>query len=70
MMTKKDYELIAGLLNNYTNNDIGGLMLTDDQITTARAICKALANELRRNNDRFNKDKFLTACGVYKQLAD
>ena len=65
-MTKKDYELIASLLNNYTNNDIGGLMLTDEQITTARAISKALARELERQNNRFNRDKFLTACGVYK----
>lgn len=58
-MTKKDYILIAG-----------SLRMTDEW--TAKAIrrdlfiilCENLANSLQRDNPRFDRKRFLEACGA------
>lgn len=70
-MTKKDYELIAGALSiakpaehNYPSE------ITD--IDTYRAgrrhqwvnTCKTMADVLETTNTRFDRSKFITACGV------
>lgn len=59
-MRKKDYELIAGSLAA-TKSWITSLNLQAD---VYRIICENLANTLNRDDPKFNKDKFLTACGI------
>ena len=53
-MTKKDYELIAEVLANawWGNND------------QKRYIVYDLTDALETTNPRFNRNLFLTACGV------
>lgn len=54
-MTKKDYELIAGVLNfrkKQINERVYKLLIAD------------FINTLASKNPRFNKEKFLQACGV------
>jgi len=56
-MTKKDYELIAtALVMTHTSafNGTEGYKLT----------CEYMADELERDNPRFDRTKFLTACGI------
>jgi hypothetical protein len=56
-MTRKDYQLIAAVLNNYAT---GGIP-TDDR----DAIAYDLADALALDNPRFNRELFLVAAGVY-----
>lgn len=66
-MTKKDYELIAESLR--TTKDWGkdfqvysnGAWVANSSFTI---LCENLANLLNRDNPRFNRDRFLSACGV------
>lgn len=69
-MTKKDYELIAGTLRNYKE-----FQLKDDEkdftasehsllMTSWREVGQALATNLQADNPRFDRNKFLTACGI------
>ena len=57
-MTRKDYELIAETIRvakiSWKGNNNG---LVDD-------ISRDLADALATTNPRFNRDRFLTACGV------
>ena len=61
-MTRKDYVMIAGIIKdaNYTaskfNDTRGAEMLTH--------IAIELSDELAKDNPRFNRDRFLDACGV------
>lgn len=61
-MTRKDYILIAKVFNAYIADD-GVIDLTPDVRTHARAISRALAWELEKENPRFDMAKFLVACG-------
>lgn len=60
-MTRKDFELIAQCIRNVRGDD--SLNAAGQQIT-----CDALALEFSRqlgwDNPKFNKPKFLGACGV------
>lgn len=56
-MTKKDYELIAGTLK--VNREWTRL---DSDLY--HIICDNFANALNRHDPRFNRDKFLTLCGI------
>lgn len=56
-MTRKDYELIAGVLKNFTGD-------TNDTIDRD-AIAYDLADALALDNPRFQHDAFLIAAGVY-----
>lgn len=61
-MTRKDYRLIAGVF--FYRNDMANRI----QNTVARRnhyyeLASSLATELQRDNPRFDRDKFLTACG-------
>lgn len=66
-MTRKDYKIIAGSLKTtyefYVDN--GG---NDQERSRARtAVYKAakdLADQLAKDNERFNYGKFIEACGV------
>lgn len=53
-MTKKDYIAIAAVVKSQS--------FTDPQDKTNLA--HALASMLRQDNDRFDRDRFLDACGV------
>jgi hypothetical protein len=64
-MTKKDYELIAKVIKDdeYLWKAIhSGAMGREYQSSIAEAFAKVL----RIENPRFNKDKFLVACGITK----
>lgn len=56
-MTKRDFELIAKVLNEYA--DDAGVVIERD------AIAYKLAEALATTNERFDKARFLKACGVY-----
>lgn len=61
-MTKKDYIIIASVLKKYTQ----AMAKTDYKVTgyvLVDEIIVSLAEELKRDNFRFNDEKFLTACG-------
>ena len=56
-MTKRDYELIASVIARFTP------MTTEREIgAVATAIADSLANRLKLDNPRFNRDRFLAAC--------
>ena len=56
-MTKKDYELIASALNNtYLGHK--------EWVRTLEQIAGTLADTLAEHNPKFNRNKFLTACGI------
>lgn len=62
-MTKKDYELIAGVIQGGLNYE----QTFNDNEKGAKAIqsiAETLASVLATTNDRFNRDLFLKACGV------
>jgi hypothetical protein len=69
MMTRKDYELLALHLNK-ARQSARASTLTSDHDTAAiktRGVVEAIsavANALASDNPRFNRDKFLKACGV------
>lgn len=54
-MTKKDYELIARVLS-YADQE----NWTDH----IELIAEEFADELENDNPKFNRDMFLTACGI------
>ena len=59
-MTRKDYELIAETINRLrVDFDNGG----DDTISLS-LVADELADALEGTNPRFNREMFLTACGV------
>jgi hypothetical protein len=55
-MTRKDYELIAAVLTNYSDDK--GVVIERD------AIAYRLADALAIDNPRFNRKMFLVAAGV------
>lgn len=56
-MQRRHFELIAEILNNYATGDAA-------QRETVRAIAEAFASRLARENARFDRDRFLRACGI------
>ena len=56
-MTRKDYEAIAKTFNKVAH-DINNL----DCLTWAGSVC-SIAALLKENNPRFDRNKFLNACG-------
>lgn len=59
-MTKKDYELIAQSVRNVRGDDA---LNAAGQQTTCDALAVELAHQLGWDNPRFDKGKFLAACG-------
>lgn len=55
-MSKKDYELIAGVIER------ARLTFTGDQVV--RHIAHDFARVLARSNEKFDTARFLAACGV------
>lgn len=59
-MTRKDYQLIAHHISRASRGWETGV--TPDQVT--RYLATELAYALAQENPRFNRERFLTACGV------
>lgn len=63
-MTKKDFELIANVLKQarlLCNEELSNY---DDDILFLDTLSKRFSDTLASKNPRFNKDKFLIACGL------
>ena len=56
-MTKTDYELIAETLDRIVTRQA-------EQTETYIDVCEALADAFEADNPKFNRDKFLKACGI------
>jgi hypothetical protein len=56
-MTRKDYQLIAEVFANF-----GKIVVLEETIGIDIAL--NLADALQADNPRFNRDRFLDACGV------
>lgn len=61
-MTKKDYELIAKTFNDVMYSNQGWYSESAKQAHTW--VAKALAEVFTEENPKFNRDKFLKACGI------
>lgn len=61
-MTKKDYELIARVLRDESSD---GQAYRPDE-----TLCLAMADALAEDNPRFDRVKFLVACGVNVERYD
>jgi hypothetical protein len=59
-MTKKDYELIAGVIAQNQEDFVEG----EDGHSLLCILSHQFANELATTNPRFNREIFLKACGV------
>ena len=57
VMTRKDYVILAKVIHTARN-------INTDKTGEAVAVAYLLAEELERENPRFNRELFLTACGV------
>jgi hypothetical protein len=60
-MTKKDYELIARVLRETSVLCLGG---SYKDARAIQAYAEAFADEFALTNPRFNRERFLAACGV------
>jgi hypothetical protein len=59
-MTRKDFVVIASTLDRIRLDfDMDG-----EDTVSLRLVAEELADALARTNDRFDREKFLTACGV------
>ena len=64
-MTRKDYELIAAAVKecrSTQNQAYYGLWCADDR--TLDTVAGVLAEKLAADNPRFDRERFLQACGV------
>ena len=59
-MTRKDYVMIADILRNNREDFIEG----EDGFTVIEIIANQMASALQADNPRFDRARFLTACGV------
>ncbi len=57
-MTKKDFEAIAYALKECRRG------LRDIDLNIVNGVAEAMASVCARTNARFNRSRFLTACGV------
>jgi hypothetical protein len=62
-MTRKDYQLIAEVFAN-----LGQII--DIKETVAVDLARNLADALETDNPRFDRDRFLKACGVTTSLTE
>jgi hypothetical protein len=59
-MTKKDYELIAGVMARLSADFTNG----GEDTVSLSLVAQELADVLDTTNPRFDRARFLTACGV------
>lgn len=62
-MTKKDYELLAKAIYGSLIQS-GKLEAQDHYIEQFKITTWHVADALERNNPRFDRDRFISACGV------
>lgn len=62
-MSRKDYELIARAIYGSLIQS-GSLESQDRFIDQHRMTARHVANALERENPRFDRDRFIEACGV------
>lgn len=60
MMTRKDYRAIADILKNERSTFEEG----DDGYALLIILANQISHYMAQDNPRFNRSKFLTACGV------
>ena len=56
-MTRKDFQLIADVINEFPRLDYGVESVIEE-------LAEELADALAGTNERFDREKFLAACGV------
>lgn len=66
-MTKKDYELIAKIFSKNIHTD-NARELRHNVPVVAKAMSMQFADVLQRENPKFDKVKFLQACGINDPL--
>ncbi len=59
MLTRKDFKAIAGILKNERT-----AATSQDGLGRIDGICLEIADYLATKNPAFDRDKFLTACGI------
>lgn len=59
-MTKKDYELIARNIAQVRREFRG----VEDGVNAIRDVAVFIASDLERDNPRFDRERFLIACGI------
>ena len=62
-MTRKDYRMIAKAISNST------LQLMKTHILKSELVYK-LCDELKKDNNRFDRDRFINACYNKRNLSD
>lgn len=63
-MTRKDYEAIAAALRASAHKEAGDALVYDSKRLQHRSCCAYVADALARDNARFNRERFMAACGV------
>lgn len=63
-MTKKDYELIAEAIKEFSD------MADSGEITDRRTLAETFARKLKNTNLQFKRSKFIEACGLFASLDD
>ena len=61
-MTKKNYVMLAQVISRYTKGGFQGQPLTTYGKALIKHLIHELCYELRIDNPRFNKEKFIDAC--------
>jgi hypothetical protein len=62
-MTRKDYVAIAGVINEV----VGAYGEEAHTMDALKAVAKDLCGILKADNSNFDRQRFLTACGVHEQ---
>jgi len=61
-MTKKDYVTVAARFQAVVTANIG--VMTPDKRALLVVLSRGLADDFAEDNDRFDRGRFLQACGV------
>lgn len=65
-MTKKDYIIIAGVINYCKPSKIAKPKGYQDRMESWQGVIEVMGRELEKDNSKFNRQKFADACGLYK----
>ena len=65
-MTRKDFQLIADVVKQLRTFEAHDVEMSEDVARAVRlsSVADALASALATTNPRFDRDRFLTACGI------
>ena len=63
-MTRKDYEKFADMVNTHRKYALDAVKLDTGYIVAWNDCAFAMADIFKADNPRFNRDKFLKACGI------